>query len=152
MKPPKVCLLWKNERSALGARRPAFGARVGQSALGPRENRVVSRTHGAWVEFSLGGRRMALGGSTVIWLILGFHPCVLLLRVFSYRWESVTVKVLSLIRKQSIGHCLFWLISNYKAPHFDIFFSDFLGAVCLLNFFRRSTLGARVFCFWVHSN
>ena len=51
---------------ALGASRSALGARVGQSALGPRENRVVSRTHGAWVEFSLGGRRMALGGSSLV--------------------------------------------------------------------------------------
>ena len=108
------------------------------------------------IEWSAG--RTALGWSflwvvgawhseEVVWLILGFHSCVLLLRVFSYRWESVTVKVLSLIRKQSIGHCLFWLISNYKAPHFDIFFSDFLGAVCLLNFFRRSALEFSAFGF-----
>ena len=53
-------------RPALGAPRSALGARVGQSPLGPRENRVVSRTHGAWVEFSLGGRRMALGGSSLV--------------------------------------------------------------------------------------
>ena len=38
MKPPKVCLLWKNGRSALGARigQSALGARMGQSALGAR--------------------------------------------------------------------------------------------------------------------
>ena len=53
-------------RPALGPPRSALGARVGQSALGPRENRVVSQTHGAWVEFSLGSRRMALGGSSLV--------------------------------------------------------------------------------------
>ena len=37
---------------------------MGQSTLGTRENNVVS--HGAWVEFSLGGRRMALGGSSLV--------------------------------------------------------------------------------------
>ena len=50
----------------MGARPPALGARVGQSALGARENRVGIRTHGAWVEFSLSGRRMALGGSSLV--------------------------------------------------------------------------------------
>ena len=45
-----------------GARCLALGTRVGQSALGARENRVV----GAWVEFSLSGRRMALGGSSLV--------------------------------------------------------------------------------------
>jgi len=50
----------------LALKKWALGARVGQSALGARENRVVSRTHGAWVEFSLGGRRMALVGSSLV--------------------------------------------------------------------------------------
>ena len=53
-------------RSVPGARRPALGARVGQAALGARENILVRRTHGAWVELSLGGRRMTLGGSSVV--------------------------------------------------------------------------------------
>ena len=134
MKPPKVCLLWKNGRSALG-----WGSLLW--ALGKIEV-SAGRTALGWSFLWVVG---AWHSEEVVWLILGFHSCVLLLGVFPYRWESVTVKVLSLIRKQSIGHCLFWLISNYKAVHFDRFFQIFSGQSACSIFFgaRRSAPGAR---------
>ena len=88
---------------ALGARRSALGWGSLIWALGKIEWSAVRTALGWSFLWAVG----AWHSEEVVWLILGFHSCVFLLRVFSYPWESVTVKVLSLIRKQSIGHCLF---------------------------------------------
>jgi hypothetical protein len=127
--PPEICLLWKNGRSALGARRSALEWGSLLWALGKIEW-SAGRTALGWSFLWAVG---AWHSEEVVWLILGFHSCVLLLRVFSYRWESVTVKVLSLIRH-----------------HISMFFFRFSRGSLLAQFF--SALGARVFCFWVHYN
>ena len=59
MIPPKVC------SEKMGARRSALGWGSLLWTLGKIEW-SAGRTRVAWVKFSLGGRRMALGGSSLV--------------------------------------------------------------------------------------
>ena len=79
--PPEICLLWKNGRSAPGARSSALGWDSLLWALGKIEW-SNGRTSLGWSFLWAVG---AWNWEEVVWLILGFHSCVLLLKVFSYR-------------------------------------------------------------------